>query len=89
MTDLTALADLLKPTIRRVWDAIGSDVLATATEVGEIDDQIAIEMCVDSDNLRAYGGPEGAEADRLIDVAQSESGWDAVIEALLSEITLI
>ena len=85
MTSLEAFAILLKPTILRVWDQIGSDVMA----LGQIDNQSAIEMCVDSDRLRTYGGDDGAAHDALIEAANVEHGWDDVIFALTESIDLI
>ena len=89
MTDLQALAELIKPSILQVWDAIGSDVLALVTDPGELENAGAIEMCVDADRLRTMGGKDGEVADMLLEDAHSKHGWDDVIEALSNSIDLI
>ena len=89
MTDLQALAELLRPAIMNVWDQIGSDVMALVTDPGEIENAGAIEMCVDADRLRTMGGKDGEVSDVLLEAAHSKHGWDAVIEALSNSIDLI
>lgn len=89
MTDLTAMAEMIKPAILNVWDQIGEDVMALVTDPGEIENDGAIEMCVDADRLRTMGGADGAAADDLLTEAHGEHGWDDVIEALTNVIDLV
>jgi hypothetical protein len=89
MTDLTALAEMIKPAILNVWDQIGSDVMALVEDPGEIENDGAIEMCVDADRLRTMGGADGAAADDMLTDAHAEHGWDDVIKALTETINLV
>ncbi len=89
MTDLTVMVETIKPAILNVWNQICSDMMALVTDPGEIENDGAIEMCVDADRLRTMGGADGAAADDLLSETHAEHGWDAVIEALTDSIELV
>ncbi len=89
MTDLTLLAEMIKPVVFRVWDGIGPDAIeAIQYGAGEVTNRDCVEMCLDASRLRTNGGEDGPAADDLVSEAHGEHGWDAVIEALSNSINL-
>jgi predicted dinucleotide-binding enzyme len=64
------------PALYRTWNAIAYDLM----ECGEVDNEMAMEACVDCDRMLVYGDSEAAyhEVKSLI----KQHGWRAVIEAL-------
>lgn len=49
--------------IHNTWQAIGSDLMQCSEEVGdELDNECAVEGCIDADRIVVYGGEKGKEA---------------------------
>lgn len=73
--------------IRYVWQMIGHDSLSAAEQAGEeLDNEAAIEGCIDADRLAGYGHQQ---AQRLIDAAVMKFGYSKVMEELKNRITLV
>lgn len=73
--------------IHNTWQAIGSDVLACA-EGEPIDNESAIECCIDAERIQMYGGPQRLEAQKLLNEAFEKFNWKIVMKQLKKTIKL-
>jgi hypothetical protein len=77
---------LVEPVLR-VWNAIGYDVEEGMQACGEeLDNEVAIESCLDADRLLLTG--EDAEAHALCRALCREHGFGVVVRELAKHVTL-
>lgn len=77
---------LVEPLLR-VWNAIGWDVEESLQAMGEeVDNEGAIEMCLDANRLLING--EDAAAEALLDQLCREHGFNRVVQDLSKQVTL-
>jgi hypothetical protein len=70
-----------------VWNAIGWDVESSLQEAGEeLDNESAIEMCLDANRLLINAND--AEAEELLNQLCREHGFGRVVNELSQRITL-
>ena len=82
------IVDRLKKPINAVWQLIGYDVVSECQRAGEpIDNETAIECCVDADRLRFEGNDR--QADDFFNMIVTEHGYPAVLAFLSKNIRLI
>lgn len=85
--------DDLRRAVFAVWSIIGNDVEQAAISCGEgLDNESAVESCIDADRLEMYGSSRGSEGKRLsktLDKLIEEHGYDRVLRALNRECRLV
>lgn len=82
------IVDRLKKPIMTVWQSIGYDVISNCQQAGEpVDNETAIECCVDADRLRDIGKDRTAADffDRIV----TEHGYLSVLKFLSQHIELV
>lgn len=73
----------LKQAVNRTWQAIGSDIVACAEECGEeVDNESAVECCIDADRIVVYGGEGAAEAQREFRARVAVVGYSVALREL-------
>ena len=78
------IVDRLKKPITTVWQSVGYDV----QRAGEpIDNETAIECCVDADRLRFEGNDR--QADDFFNMIVTEHGYPSVLKFLSQHIKLV
>lgn len=72
--------------INSTWQAIGSDILQCSAECGEeVDNEQAVESCIDADRIVTYGGENGAVAQAEFRARSAVVGYRAALhEAMRS-----
>lgn len=86
MTLNEGLDQLVNPVLV-VWNAIGYDVEESLQAMGEeLDNESAIEMCLDANRLLLNGND--AEAEALLDRLCREHGFSEVVRGLCRRVTL-
>jgi hypothetical protein len=86
LQDTLALASL-KGIVIRVWQQIGYDSLQACAECGEeIDNETAIESCLDADRPLTF---DSRESQALCKLAYEKYGFDAVRLALSKQVNLV
>ena len=73
----------ISPAIYTTWDAIGPDYLENFGE--DIDNEEAIEACIDAGRLEVFAGKE---AQNLLTLACKTHGYSVVLNYLNQHITL-
>lgn len=67
------------------WNAIGYDIQASCQEVGEqLDNEMAVEACIDANRLATFGGSTGDECDKLVRDLCVKHGYHTVLKFLCS-----
>lgn len=85
--DLKEGASKLVEPLLVVWNAIGHDVEASIQACGdELDNEAAIEMCLDADHLLLTGNDAAAHA--LLSELCREHGFGSVVEELARRVTI-
>lgn len=83
------ISQTLISAIWATWNEIGSDCMACSQECGEeINNEGAIEACIDADRLSMHGDEQGKSADAELDALLKEHKYDAVMKALKKQIQL-
>lgn len=78
----------LRNPITLVWQLVGYDVISECQRAGEpVDNETAIECCVDADRLRDIGKDRTA-AD-FFDMIVTEHGYPSVLKFLSQHIKLV
>lgn len=72
------LSPLLMTAVRTTWAAIAYDL-------GECDDEEAIEVCCDADRLEMFGGIAGKEANQELKVLCKAHGFRNVVAAIVAK----
>ena len=81
------IVDRLKKPITTVWQLVGYDVVSECQRAGEpIDNETAIECCVDADRLRFEG--KDRQADDFFNIV-TEHGYPTVLKFLSKNIRLV
>ena len=72
--------------INNTWQAIGSDILQCAEECGDdVDNEQAVESCIDADHIVTYGGENGKAAQAEFRARSAVVGYHAALrEAMKS-----
>lgn len=79
----------VKPAIINTWQQIGSDLEACCAEEGEaLNNDEAIECCIDADRLKMYGG-DGDVTINIIREAVKEHNYGKVLTFLVRNINLL
>lgn len=82
------IVDRLKKPIDAVWQSVGYDVVSECQRAGEpIDNETAIECCVDADRLRFEGNDR--QADDFFNMIVTEHGYPSVLKFLSQHIKLV
>lgn len=77
----------LKGIVVRVWQQIGYDAIQASAECGEdIDNEAAIESCLDADRPLTF---DSRESQALCKMAYEKYGFDAVRKALAKSVSLV
>jgi hypothetical protein len=85
--DLREGVDKLVEPVLVVWNAIGWDVEESLQACGEeLDNESAIEMCLDANRLLLNGNDQ--EAETLLNQLCREHGFGQVVRALCQRVTL-
>lgn len=85
--DLSKGIDQLVDPVLVVWNAIGYDVEESLQAMGdELDNESAIEMCLDADRLLLNG--HDAAAHQLLRDLCREHGFGQVVQGLAKRVTL-
>lgn len=82
-----AFIDKIYHPILRTWDSIAPDLDAFSEE--PIDNETAIECCIDADRLTMFGGKDGGHAQCIIGEAFSDHGTTTVYKFIESKINLV
>lgn len=83
-----AIVDRLQHPIIATWQGIAHDLMAGFEDTGEeLDNDAAIECCIDANRLHLNGGDE--EADRLVTRLCTEHGYAAVLKFLSGNFQLV
>jgi len=81
-------AERMKKPILKVWNMVGHDVLRDAETMGErIDNDSAIECCIDADRLVIEGRDTSANA--MLDLMLDQHGYPRVLNFLSKKIRLV
>ena len=82
------IVERLRKPILKVWNQVAPDLMRDAETMGErIDNESAIECCIDADRLR-YEGNDRA-ADDFFNMICTEHGYPAVLTFLSKKIRLV
>jgi hypothetical protein len=82
------IVERLRRPILKVWNQVSPDLMRDAETMGErIDNESAVECCVDADRLR-YEGSDRAAAD-FFDMICTEHGYPKVLTFLSKHIRLV
>ena len=67
--------------VNSTWQAIGSDILQCSAECGEdVDNESAVESCIDADCIVTYGGEEGKAAQDEFRARVREVGYGPALK---------
>ena len=81
-------AERMKKPIVKVWQLLGHDVLRDAETVGErIDNESAVECCIDADRLVIEG--RDTQANAMLDLMLEQHGFPRVLTFLSKKIRLV
>jgi len=72
--------------IHDTWEAIGPDLMQCAEETGsELDNDEAVESCIDADRIVVYGGEDGQAAQAEFRARSAQVGYGVALrEAIKS-----
>ena len=74
-----ALIKKLTAPMWATWNAIGHDIMACGED---IDNEMAVEACIDANRLETFGGDTGRECDQLVRDLCVEHGYHTVLKFL-------
>lgn len=78
-----ALIKKLNAPMWATWNAIGYDIQQACSESGEeLDNEQAVEACIDANRLAFFGGDTGKECDELVRDLCVEHGYHTVLKFL-------
>ena len=73
--------------VHNTWQAIGSDILQCSEECGdEVDNESAVEACIDADRIVVYGGLAGQEAQDEFRARVREIGYGPALQGAVKSL---